>query len=1146
MTEIYWGSAPVKRTAEGGNGELVVRDGEVFYKISNYHTMPAFFMSIVSGYDHWLYVSSTGGLSCGRRNPESSLFPYYTDDKIHDAQTTTGPLTIFLVSKRDRKYLWKPFCQDVSVYQIERNLYKNQIGNKLVFEEINHDLGLVFSYSWSTGNQFGFIKHSSLQNSGTSDVEVAVLDGLRNLLPSGVTRRLQSEFSTLVDAYKEAEALPAQTAALYSMSSILTDLAEPSEALKATMVWSTGLESPKILLCEDQVDSFCGGAQISTETTKRGKRCAFVLQSDFVLPASGLRSWSIHADVEQGPAQVAKQLASINQGISQSDLEQDIEAGSLKLLQLVGGADGSQCSSDTLTNSRHFSNTLFNIMRGGTFYDEYSFPLNDFLDFVGTWNRSIKQKCHELFSTKGESQTLDSMLGIAQSSGDVDIRRLVLEYLPLTFSRRHGDPSRPWNAFSIDIRNDDGSDKLYFQGNWRDIFQNWEALAGAYPEFIESFISKFVNASTADGYNPYRVTKDGFEWEELHPDDPWSNIGYWGDHQVNYLLKLMELSNQYHPGKVSEYLAAELFVYAEIPYRIEGYQSLLNDPDNSVNYDDAKALLIAERCEKTGSDGKLLTLANGSLCRANLLEKLLVTTLVKLGNFTPGGGIWMNTRRPEWNDANNALVGYGLSMVTLCYLRRFLVMLGDLLKADARESYAVSDEVFKFFESIHKIFEQFTYMQSAAISPKDRMVFMDELGSAAEAYRENVYGGFCGNKSTVGKAGLLEFFDLAITYLDHSIDLSRREDGLYHSYNLLQINPDGFEVTNLYEMLEGQVAVLSSGYLDNEQSLDLLTALRSSKIYRSDINSYLLYPDRTLPHFREKNVIDPSLAQKNPWIQSELASGRTRFVEQDINGDIHFNADFRNARQLRDALEQETDIPTDTCSALCGIYESVFNHRQFTGRSGAMYKYEGLGCTYWHMVSKLLLATAEVVKSADENGIAGEDLSPLLERFDDIKEGLGLHMSPAEYGAFPVDPYSHTTGFSGVQQPGMTGQVKEDVITRFYELGVVINQGEISFSPRLLRHSEFLSEPTSWQYFVGSDVQAENLEAGSLAFTLCGVPVIYRLSEESSIEVYSDRETPTLVSGNKLSAELSQSLFKREKRVKKVVVNLTKGTLRNW
>ena len=99
MTDIYWGNSPVRPAIEGGDGELVVRDGEVFYKISNYHMMPAFFMSIVSGFDHWMFVSSSGGLSCGRGNPESSLFPYYTDDKIHDAGSTTGPQTVFLVNK---------------------------------------------------------------------------------------------------------------------------------------------------------------------------------------------------------------------------------------------------------------------------------------------------------------------------------------------------------------------------------------------------------------------------------------------------------------------------------------------------------------------------------------------------------------------------------------------------------------------------------------------------------------------------------------------------------------------------------------------------------------------------------------------------------------------------------------------------------------------------------------------------------------------------------------------------------------------------------------------------------------------------------------------------------------------------------------
>ena len=42
-----------------------------------------------------------------------------------------------------------------------------------------------------------------------------------------------------------------------------------------------------------------------------------------------------------------------------------------------------------------------------------------------------------------------------------------------------------------------------------------------------------------------------------------------------------------------------------------------------------------------------------------MTEKLLVLLLTKLTNLVPEGGIWMNTQRPEWNDANNALVGKG-------------------------------------------------------------------------------------------------------------------------------------------------------------------------------------------------------------------------------------------------------------------------------------------------------------------------------------------------------------------------------------------------------------------------------------------------------------------------------------------------------
>ena len=131
--------------------------------------------------------------------------------------------------------------------------------------------------------------------------------------------------------------------------------------------------------------------------------------------------------------------------------------------------------------------------------------------------------------------------GSSARTGDPQLERVCREDLPLTFSRRHGDPSRPWNRFSITTRNADGTRSLNYEGNWRDIFQNWEALAVSFPGYTSGMICRFLNASTADGYNPYRITRNGIDWEVVDPHDPWSYIGYWGDHQIIYLLKLLEL-----------------------------------------------------------------------------------------------------------------------------------------------------------------------------------------------------------------------------------------------------------------------------------------------------------------------------------------------------------------------------------------------------------------------------------------------------------------------------------------------------------------------------------------------------------------------------------------------------------------------------
>jgi len=86
----------------------------------------------------------------------------------------------------------------------------------------------------------------------------------------------------------------------------------------------------------------------------------------------------------------------------------------------------------------------------------------------------------------------------------------------------------------------------------------------------------------------------------------------------------------------------------------------------------------------------------------------------------------------------------------------------------------------------------------------------------------------------------LSFLNLVLKFIDQSIAENKRADGLYNAYNLVKINDDEVIVSYLYEMLEGQVAVLSSGYLKPIESLELLDKLRNSKLYRQDQNSYIL------------------------------------------------------------------------------------------------------------------------------------------------------------------------------------------------------------------------------------------------------------------------------------------------------------------
>ena len=891
--------------ATGVSGQFVTMHGERYYAIRNVDRMEPFFVSVVSDSDHWLFAASNGGLTAGRVSPDTALFPYITVDKIYDSTLDTGPRTFIRVHRGDTCSHWEPFNrQHDSHYTTERNLYKNLLGNKLLFEEINHDLGLAFRYGWSFSDSFGFVRRTEVAELAGNACRLELLDGVQNILPAGTPRFTQTNSSYLVDAYKWSE-LDEQTGlALYSLFSAISDRAEPCESLRTTTAFCLGLDSRGVLLSTTQVERFRGGGDVRQETLKRGVRGAYFVDAEVPLAGGATAAWQIVTNVEQTQAEAVKLIQRLAdpEAVARK-IEASIAAGSDALARIQAAADAYQTTAEETVSAHHYANVLYNVLRGGIVDDQYRIDTGAFAGHLALFNAAVAGRYEAWLDALPDKLDHAQLMEAVREQNDAGLTRLALEYLPITFGRRHGDPSRPWNQFAIRLTDSEGNRLLTYQGNWRDIFQNWEALLLSYPQFVDSIIAKFVNASTIDGYNPYRITNEGFDWEVEEPDDPWSYIGYWGDHQIIYLQKLLELSRQFHPDRLDELLHEPLFCYANVPYRIRSFDRIVANPKTTVDYDDDLAARIEVRVSELGADGKLVMNPAGEVCQVNLLEKLLVTLLAKLGNLVIDGGIWLNTQRPEWNDANNALVGQGLSMVTLYYMRRYVRFLARLLSDETRQT-RLSSEVGRWLAATAAALAQARgQLGEGPVDPEARHRLLTELGEAASRYRETVYQqGWPGEAVAQDIEPLRQLLEDATAAIDHSIRSNRRDDGLYHAYNLLELEGQSARVDTLYPMLEGQVAALSSGAIPPAEAVSVLEALFASEVYRADQHTFLLYPDRDLPCFLEKNRVPADGVAAIPLLTEMEKRGDTRLVERDAGGTWRFHADLTNVDSLGAAL----------------------------------------------------------------------------------------------------------------------------------------------------------------------------------------------------------------------------------------------------
>ena len=1058
------------------HGSFAEDDGQTWYRIDNIQDAPPFFVALASDSDVWAFVSTAGSLAAGRRDAEGSYFPYETVDRIHLRWEHTGPRTWIRISDGDRVELWQPFAPRLEGDGGVQSVWKNLSGTRLRFSDVHPSGRLRFEYEWSTAASLGLVRSARLV-APHGPCQVQVLDGLLNLLPPGVGVTRSTTLSSLTDAYKWNESAAGARLGLFALYAQIWDRADPKESFEALVAWHAGLPADsKTLLSSYQLAEFCRSGVVQAETLTRGRRGAFLVQFDASIDAVGL-AWHQVIDAPRSQVQAFELCRSLTAGGgTPAEIRAAVANNTAGLDELLARADAFQVSGDPMAAAHHRANVLFNVMRGGVFLAGTILDRDDLLAFMRQRNRPMAERLEPMLSAWPAHIERSFALDKAQAAGGVQAERLVLGYLSLTFSRRHGDPSRPWNKFSIRVRDAAGARVINYEGNWRDIFQNWEALIPTEPAYVGSMIEVFLGAMTPDGYNPYRIGRHGIDWEVIEAENPWSSIGYWGDHQVIYLLKLLEAAQAHDPAWLPSQWDHALYSFADVPYRLKAHAAQTENPKATIVFDSAAHVRAHARAQRIGADGLLVCDAQDAPVLATLAEKLAIIVLAKAGSLVPGGGLWLHTQRPEWNDANNALVGNGLSVVTLAHLRRLLVFITRLPGAERAFSLSAATlEALNGFSNLVRGTPTGVVHDGAA-----RRRFLDASGVLLDAWHAQSYLGAEGRTPAQAQPRLLlDLADTLLPLVDATLQACRRDDGLFHSYNLVDLSQAQAEVSHLYPMLEGQVALLSCGFVSLAESVPMLDALFASTLFDARRGSFLLYPDRRLPGFLARNRLDDA-ALALPVAQDILQRGRTDLLQLQSDGTVRFAPALAN----REDLEVAGADLGPALMPLADAYERLLRHHEFTGRSGTMFAYEGLDCIYWHMVAKLLLAVQErLFEAADA---AATELPALIAHYRRVRSGLGYRKSAADYGAFPADAYSHTPGEGGAQQPGMTGQVKEEILTRWGELGLRVRDGRIHFDPVLLD-------------------EAEIAPGGALSFTFARIPCAIRRGTTTRLRVRTAR-----------------------------------------
>ena len=716
------------------------------YVIRDYQRKPPFssFLPGIAGplgVPVWCYYNNRGQGVCsfGAQDKEHAIMEFSPTRQAYRDVARTGFRTFFKVNGTYRELFTQNRDMHIGMGELEITCEQDSLRASAVYFGVPGERTAALA------------RVLTVANAGTEPLALELLDGMPELIPYGVSHENLKEMNNLAQAWMRVED-GSQGTACFRVRASMEDTAQVSrvEGCNFCLAWDEEgtllrpLVQPELVFGADTSLAVPEGfaraplaaLRAAPQQTENRFPCCFLPKTAVLGPGEALCVYSLY-----GQAEDKGRVAALAERITGGDW---FEEKRRQAAALVDGlcAPVSCRTADPVFDAYCRQTYLDNALRGG----------------VPTF-----------FQDGGKS---------------------VPFYL---YSRKHGDPEREYNAFSL-------GGEYYAQGNgnFRDVNQNRRCDILFTPRLGAENIYTFFDLLQTDGYNPLVLTASTYTLAEKvlpgilarvpegrrdeaaqlltkpftpgvlamaaedwgmgegdaqaltaaalcaadHEPNAEFKEGYWCDHWT-YNLDLIESFLSVYPEGEEELLFAQR--------RYRWYESRAVVRPRAERYHMTPSGLrqyhALDEEAKAEVKRKWVHTAGGEEARSTLMEKLLLLCAVKTATLDAAGmGVEMEGGKPGWYDALNGLPGLlGSSMAESCELARLLAFTRRALGRRAGQV--------ELYGEIAALVEQAAEILAGE---PDAFRRWDRLNTAKERYRAQTDFGFSGARRSLGRKALTE------------------------------------------------------------------------------------------------------------------------------------------------------------------------------------------------------------------------------------------------------------------------------------------------------------------------------------------------------------------------------------------------------